>query len=674
MYKLSLILFSLLSILGTLHAQDGDDELVNLDSIFPIDPAILQHASDTCHAPIIEVLSIIQYEGYAKAFLAFKTGSMPAQEATLSYRIEGTSGNFTNATVQNNKVLLEGLQPDQRYVVRAVNNCGSFIDAYIIDTKTKPEGMIVLSERFYNAITKYVRNSEGVPFPEFIENLNGINSYEKISFLQQFFFGGQAFQVDEGLVLPAVPDGDTGDCFCNFISMYGLAQPATLNPATGTMTEYSQPGGGIKESLEGAANTRTWHYINNKGASKWHHLWTEGFKSKKGQDFQKSMDWTDETITSFQQSRMRITFVCMDGDRLPKECECEKDVKFWYRYDNRVSVKAEVLNGTTGSKNAIAEGEDLALITYREESDPVGFENLGMVLTRASVHCDRTPNPSFWTNIATLLSSAATLTLAVVGATQGSDSIYSQAEITQISNGIQQYFNNWATVINTPFYNDTNCLNYSFRVGSYEGNTQKTIKPNIPVELAINSFDKLYAGGRRAWRSWSAVNSDCHITALLKPNAFDGTPRHCCSPMIGAWVLSSCDGMLTTEMLKVEVAFKLGELGINPYPGVPTEFGILVRPSTLEECNKIVINPGTGHRDDNNAGFSLAEDAFQAFTSLSIWNISGSLIAEFHASELKTETDLKQLVETRLRDITPGIYFVRFVTKGRSTTQKIIVQ
>jgi hypothetical protein len=85
---------------------------------------------------------------------------------------------------------------------------------------------------------------------------------------------------------------------------------------------------------------------------------------------------------SYQQSWLRLAFICFDNDLVPKECECEKTVTFWYRYDNRVTVVAEKRDGTGGSKKAYAMVEDLAVVTYREESTASSLEVLDMVNTK----------------------------------------------------------------------------------------------------------------------------------------------------------------------------------------------------------------------------------------------------------------------------------------------------
>ena len=240
-----------------------------------------------------------------------------------------------------------------------------------------------------------------------------------------------------------------------------------------------------------------------------------------------------------------------------------------------------------------------------------------------------------------------------------------------------------ATFINTSYSNPTNCDNDNTNTATVDDFTVKTLKPNTPVVLAINSFDKLYAGGRRAWHSYAAVHSDFHITAFIAHNAFDGTPRHCCSPRTGVWIVGSCAGPLSTETLKLEVAEILYIAGLdNLSPTsqgnghtVPYDYGYLWQRSTLEVCNQIVVNPGgNGHFDDGANNRSSSEANLKGFTSLSIWDVSGRLMGEFKAGDLENAGNLNQLVESRLQNMVPGIYFVRLVANGEITTQKIAVE
>jgi len=101
--------------------------------------------------------------------------------------------------------------------------------------------------------------------------------------VQRFFFKGTPLLDGAPLVIPeiAVPTV----CFCNSIITTQLAIPSTLvflTPGSGNVENYTQPTSGGNVGNNNGHNSRKWHWMNNKGSGKYHQLWTEGFKAKRG--------------------------------------------------------------------------------------------------------------------------------------------------------------------------------------------------------------------------------------------------------------------------------------------------------------------------------------------------------------------------------------------------------
>lgn len=380
-----------------------------------------------------------------------------------------------------------------------------------------------------------------------------------------------------------------------------------------------------------------------------------------------------------QQSYLRITLLCLDGDKIPKACECEKNVDFWYRYNTRVKAVANIYE-VSGSENAIAQAEDMAMASFWEEFNPASFQMLKMLRAEAESHCDRSPNPAFWTNGFQLLANGAAIAAAILGATQGQDSTYSAQELAQIASLIQSFFETAGAVITTPYHNPTNCDPIDEKDDDMFGSISKKLKPNTPIVFAINSFSKLYSGGRRAWHSYARINSAYHITAFIRQDAYSGIPRHCCSPKVGLWVLGSCDGPWNVVELKKEVADKLYHAGMDNLPissinglrTVPFEFGFLWEPSSAADCNKIVVVGGE-RGDKSTLEGTLNEADLKDFKSLSVWDISGRIVADFNLEDALSFSSIKEMVDNKLQTVTPGVYIIRLIANGESISQKILI-
>jgi hypothetical protein len=116
MKQILVFTFLLLSILSRMQAQD-DDELVNLDSLYPIDPYYYQLAANNCHVPQVEGLAVIQYNGYSKAFISLKGEVF---SPNVQYRLKESSEAFTETSLDNGKIVLNSLLPNQNYIIKLV--------------------------------------------------------------------------------------------------------------------------------------------------------------------------------------------------------------------------------------------------------------------------------------------------------------------------------------------------------------------------------------------------------------------------------------------------------------------------------------------------------------------------------------------------------------------------
>jgi hypothetical protein len=659
-------------------SQEDDDEIVNLDSIFPIDSYYYQIFSDTCYVPKVEVLSIIHYDGYDRVYLRVRD----ALGGILRYRLlDSSSIVYSEGTLIDNEVLIDSLIPNQIYLVECLNRCGNWSEVVSIDTRRKPsEDMISVSTEFYNAIVEYLQGSTFVSFDTFLASIENVSIYEKQSFIQRFFYNSAPFSDVLRETLPALPDfSGTDTCLCRSIRATSMAHPGIMNFANKTIESYSQSGSGLPKTGLGR-NAAYWYWLNNRGAAKWHQLWTEGFKSNKGVDLDHNISWMSDERVSYQQGWIRITFLCVGGNKIPRECQCEKAIKYWYRYDTRVKAFARIESGTDGSKNSIAKVEDLAIACYWEEDDiPNTFEVLASTFARAASRCDRMLNSSFWTRVADVATNAATLGL-TIGAVTGGGGPISIAAITQIGNAVTSYYQSIADLLNTPYYNPSDCDNVNENFDDFEGYSIRNIRPNRPVVLTINSYSKLYAGGRRAWHSYARILSNFYIAAAIDDDAFNGTPRHCCTPRVGVWVLASCDGPRSTEQLKLEVADKFYHFGFNNLPGsnqgngftVPGEYGSIWEASDRVECNRVVVNPGGGNIygiGDRGLMEPFLEDGYTVF----VCDVSGRLVRVLNRKMVNpSRFDIIRVM--REYNIDSGIYFVRIVSDRNTESFKVFIE
>jgi hypothetical protein len=601
--KLSLLLALTTLVIAKVFAQTGGVELVNLDTVFP--PTSSYPHPETviaCPAPIVKSISVVNYQTYTKVWVELEKTTTQRTVRCINTK---TPGEFSDAPVQNGKFINYTLKSDNVYTLQLNDQCGKPTAPTYIDTKVATKEFQQVSPQLYSHIVKYLKDGGKEPFTAVLRRVNDVSMAEKLAFSQQVIFRGMPFKdgMNDGEAFPdrIAPVG-TDTCFCTAImTIPGLA-PGGLNSNFG-VDQYTQSGAGVVTPIGGDNNTRTWSWYANQGAAKWHHLFAEGFKSSTSVDYKVEKSWTDSTLVPNQSTWIRSTLFCLNGDIAPRDqCKCEKTIRFWFGYDAEVGTYAEKKDNVGNwSRNAIAAAEDLAIVSFRNEFIPSSLQILNFALTRTSSKCERQLNPDFWTNMATLAGNYAQVALSIIVATQtggSSEVVLTAADAQTLADNLSNYFNSWATMLNTPYHTATQCDAISEVTGSLESpvlELQQSMRPNYPVVLGINSYSKLMAGGRRGFHANARINSNAWIVASIKPNAYDGSPTYCCSPAIGSWISASMDGPLPIAKLNKLVGDRLYNEGFfqyNPITGqLPKDWGVIFKPSDRAECNRIIVNP-----------------------------------------------------------------------------------
>jgi hypothetical protein len=653
---LFLLTFMCLCTWGYAQSED-DDELVNLDTIYPEN--VMQPA-DTCISPVVTDVTVLQFETYAEAQVTIFPSNLAS---TIYYKELGSTSEFSQVQASETGVaMFYGLGKSKTYQIAVQNHCGVLTSIGIINTQTEFEGTVTVSEKLHFELNRYLKEESTVKLTDFLRNLIAVSLFERTSFVQRFFFNGTPLTDGAPLIIPEITVPTV--CFCKEIFTTQLAIPAQLQfitPGSGNIENYTQPGSGVKTNLGG--NSNGWYWLNNRGAAKYHEVWTEGWKADKSSNKSYQVSWDGPAIPiAAQKSYIKVTLLCLDGDEVPAECGCEKDIEFSYRYDVRATTFAKI-TGTTNSREAWAQAEDFFTVVFEDESKPddTRYQVLDMDVTRAASQCSFTVNPQFWTNITTLLGQSANLYFAYT-ATQNipEGQNPNPAQQNALTTAITNFANTLGAVFTTSYGLPTDCDIYDDKFGGKErSSVVRSFKPNATITLTVSSYDKIACGGKRKWFSNARVLSGHYLTGVVKHNAYDGTPLHCCTPKIGMWLVGHCGGSRTEDQLKVEAADNLyhnGILGLIQTPGgrsVENDFGYTVQASSLEICNTIVVNPEvTGGRSDGSETASILDD----FTTIQIYDATGRLVNSMQWSVGFSKTDLTTLSNAN-SDLPPGIYF-----------------
>jgi hypothetical protein len=671
--------FTISTAFGQTEPND-DDELVNLDSIFPLS---LIADPDTCLAPLAIDVTVLQFATYAEAQLTVFPANLAS---TINYKEQGSSDDYLSVqTSESGVAMIYELSKNKTYEIAVQNRCGVLTPVGIVSTNSEFEGTVTVSEQLHSELNRYLKSENPQKLTTFLRSLNSISLFERVSFAQKFFFKGTPLTDRSPLLIPdvVVPP----PCFCNTLITTQFAIPANLlfvTNGSGNVETYTNPSSGGNRDAAGnyindlGRNARSWKWLDNKGPGKYHQGWTEGFKAKYGVDHQRSVSWQDNSGVGSQKSFIRVTLICLDGDEVPADCACEKNIEFAYKYDTNVTAHAHLVSGTNGSKKAWAQAEDMYTVIFEDESKPLAsrYEVLDMGATRTATACDYSLNPAFWTNITTLLADGAILFLAYT-ATQNSQGgqLPSQSQQTALIDAIRAFATTLGSVFTTPYGQSTGCNNDDDKFGFVEKQSiQRKFKPNATVTLTMSSYDKIASGGRRAWHSHGRILSGHFLTAVVKHDAFNGEPEHCCTPKIGMWMVGHCGGSATEDQLKGEAADLLYHSGIVNLLQTPNgisvvnDFGYTVQQSSLEICNQIVVNPTVSGGRSNGEETTLDSEE----TDLVIFDINGRLLSSLVWSGKFTNQDLVALRST-YSNLPTGMYLIVAKNTTGTTSYKLLI-
>lgn len=620
----------------------------------PLDPRFLAALADTCYSPVLTVNVTVAYQGYAKAYLEIE-GMKAGVAITLKNTAEGSLLSLTSDN--NGAVTISNLPLEKTYEVGVLNHCGKLVTIGYVDTKTGKKDAIDVSTRLYEALTDFQHQQAEIPLTQYLAELQGVAFYEKVAFLQQYYYNGQPLSVDSDSELPPPghPEGDS--CNCRFVfNTVQTAVPVKLM-SNGTI----QPEVITSEKRPLCTDySAYWWVRQSAGAAKWHHLWTEG--SKAGSSICTwRMSMLDSTDASPFYGQLRYNLLCTNYAEIPKACGCEKPLYLYYKYDSDVEAFAQRHPEGIGEKKAYAAAEDIGMALLHWD----GSSNVKVLRTKgakAQANCEQSVNPAFWTQI-----------LKIAGATAG---FFLDSTNSQYSSLVTKLINQITPIFSIPYYDVKECTSARATGTLFRGDTLIYLKPNQPVDLFLYSLTNLEAGGKRSWFSNARANSDFYLVGYVPGGLLAEHNPTCCTRKIANWVFAS-DGPTSLDNLKNQVGAILGAWNPWPYPSdpnsgitaIPSQYGWMSQISS-EDCEGTAIN-GTlgGHRSTEDWSTWTAG---QPEGEINVFDVSGHLL--YHSSFLAPVKDLRDFLREKNVVQAAGLYFVQTIVAGQKELRKVFME
>jgi hypothetical protein len=611
-----------------------------IDYPAPPEEDLLNALADTCLPPHIVSTSVAHYKTFSNAYLGLYA---IAENPVIRFK-RPEDALFREATATGGALLLTHLESNSIYELFSQDNCGNSAMIGLVDTKTGRKEALDLSENLYNHIKKYLKEKDRGRIYETLDRLQDVSIYEKIAFVQQFYLDGELLDPAAENQMPPVGRSGGDSCRCRFIlntSQLAIPSNQSSNPNVVNRVEAAQwPKAGLGNDAS------YWWNRHNKGAAKWHQVYTEGYGANQGQTLSYEQSYIDSNSVAPQYAKLRVTLFCDGFQSQEFECACEKEFRFWWGYDTRLETYAVQHSGVSGSKRSFGIAEDIAVVIYKNE-ETEQTEILQAGAARSTANCNHLVNPDFWTKTTDLAG-------AIVSIFYPADSFNTQT--------IDNVANTLAAFLQTPYFDTATCGNGSelttTLVSDYEF---KTIQPNQPVEVILHSMDKIKSGGMRGWYSHARITSNFYLAGYIAGGQQQNEGAYCCSPKFCNWIYATCDGPLDADNLERVVgsflySYQPWNMPADHQQGVvllPGEFGWDAK-SDPAGCTGVVVNPDEGE-GFGAIGGNRHDLAPPLPVHVTVWDVSGKMVSQ---STLDASTDIRIMLASMRETLVPGIYFV----------------
>ncbi|MBI1226596.1 MAG: T9SS type A sorting domain-containing protein [Bacteroidetes bacterium] len=686
--RLLKLTFILLAFAQLVHGQEEQP----LDSIF---------YEENCHPPSLVAKAVIHYQQYSKAYLEFD-----AVVANQKFTFQSLDSEFSDeVNTSSPTILLTGLPYDELFTVSTLDGCGDTVVVATVSTKedeAEQQG-IEVSDSMFKAIVDFQQLDNETSLTDYLEQLTSVSVYEKVAFMQQYLYDGEKFTTDEGSSFPShipPPAPPADSCRCKFVfNTTQIATPAILNNGVlGHVHEESvNPGNPSSPKIPWDSDSRYWWFRNTKGAAKWHYAWSEGWSSG-SQHRSYSYSVVDSNLVSPHMGQLAYNFLCTNYQEVPRDCECEKRVNLYWRYNSRAVAHAVLTGSSIWDRSSEGRAQDIGVVTLRVGDDPIRVLDAGDV--RAESECDSGVNTQWFVEYIDVAASIVKFALAVQDTTGIGQ--------TQIQTLIDDLADDLQTLIQTPIWETEECETVTVDATLAFGDTTGiNLPPNTPAYLNVFSFTNQRVGGKRKWFSYAGIESGFYLTGIIPGGRIEGGSEACCTKKIGNWVYGSCESLQNaTQNLADQVGAILGlwapwNLPVDPFSGaikMPSEYGRTEISTGCDEIRGLIAPPGgsvsiaqsdelppTSKLPSGNEKGESGVENFQSlkidtqagesenFTpeEITIFDLNGRLVYR-GSYELNLQNFSTFLTEKGIEKAT-GLYFVHLVGNGQRKTIKIFV-
>ena len=343
----------------------------------------------TAEAPVCKTAAVVRLTNSAVAFVELSTSSQLEMNLTVVKNLNATTttplGNFQTS---NHAVLLENLDLDQTYSVLAENSEGQANVVCTFSTQAYvPNTPISVSDQLFNDLGDYAANFSQKNLYDYVQQLNTVGYYEKLSFLQRYFFKGSSFSQNlANQFFPPKPTDNSAACNCELvIRSFELLTPGNRLPITVSKGNYD-PVVDLTFKKDWDSKSKFWTASAMKGPAKYLQLWSQGRRISG-----KTVTWSSIGPTNAiapNYAEISYNWLCTNQSGYPSEnCNCSKEIELTYRYDTRLNTDATLPHcSLCGNKGTAITAEDHAVLVAFDKSGNREVLDKGDASTTTNCH------------------------------------------------------------------------------------------------------------------------------------------------------------------------------------------------------------------------------------------------------------------------------------------------
>jgi len=505
-------------------------------SITP-DPTTLNAFKVPIITPVLKSSTVVFYSDGLSAYVEFQTkeGAMVPQSTII---VDKNNANDTRLlTLSSGKSPLFTLLPGKIYNIKALANDGAQYIIGAINTNPYVVGEpINVSENLYRALSEYVTGTnQSVSLSTYLQQVPNVSLYESIGFVQKYVMNGATLPASIRGVFPTTYVQDAirsrateGECLCNFVmnqvTIVIPDQTGNSDFSIGPKTSQTGPNFYNKASFWSRG-------LTSMGAAKNQLLLNAG--SAAGSKRRKE-SWVSggETISD-NFVRIGYHLMCIGMNELPRECDCEKTVKFDYGYSTRIEARTNAGGfPCILSSEAAARAQDwaIAVATREKVNSTSDVQVFGSAIGIATSTCKGGVPVS-------VIIDAAKIGVCVFSLIKS----VKTAQLNDIINQTNDIITKVGAVLET-ITEPKDCDNALIEKPLLQGLATFTFKPNDPLSFMLMSGSSLEVSGLRCWSSKATVQSSFHLAGVVIGGAPTSSTGHCCTDYFANWAYASLNG------------------------------------------------------------------------------------------------------------------------------------